>query len=316
MAHRKVFPLLYVNLSSEMLYIIEQRLQAQNIDAGKSSKVLNDILSTILNRKFLMDIFEPTTLWQHAAVKSLMEKIVHASIMRLGHQSFEKLYDLMVMAFKYQLFAAPGPESLLDITLRHLENLAPMTDDPEISLQVQHLQGLVINHYEKLSPWSWMQMRHLLLNYLHDYRTRVSIFLKKGLQSEAGFFYLDLEQPLPAGVQMPRLAENLPNRQPPYQLQIRCNDQQVQPLGSNLFNEPRKLRRRGGPIPSLDRLFLSAQQPPDEPDRNTPEESEPSTPSDFEALQVLLPPTPTVRDDLIQPENMATLLELFDQAAH
>ena len=107
--------------------------------------VLNDILSTILNRKFLMDIFEPTTLWQHAAVKSLMEKIVHASIMRLGHQSFEKLYDLMVMAFKYQLFAAPGPESLLDITLRHLENLAPMTDDPEISLQVQHLQGLVIN---------------------------------------------------------------------------------------------------------------------------------------------------------------------------
>ncbi len=73
------------------------------------------------------------------------------------------------------------------------------------------------------------------------------------------------------GAQMPRLAENLPNRQPPYQLQIRCNDQQVQPLGSNLFNEPRKLRRRGGPIPSLDRLFLSAQQPPDEPDRNTPE---------------------------------------------
>ena len=45
-------------------------------------------------------------------------------------------------------------------------------------------------------------MRHLLLNYLHDYRTRVSIFLKKGLQSEAGFFYLDLEQPLPAGVQV------------------------------------------------------------------------------------------------------------------
>lgn len=32
------FPVLYLNLGGELMYIIEQRLQAQNIDPDKSSK--------------------------------------------------------------------------------------------------------------------------------------------------------------------------------------------------------------------------------------------------------------------------------------
>ena len=97
----------------------------------------------MLNRKFVSDMFQPNPMWNASAVKSLMEKIVHASIMRLGHQSFEKLYDLMVMAFKYQLFSATCPQALMVITNKHLENLKPMTDDPEIILHIHYLQGLV-----------------------------------------------------------------------------------------------------------------------------------------------------------------------------
>ena len=32
------FPILYVNLSGEMLYILEQRLQAQNVEPEKSTR--------------------------------------------------------------------------------------------------------------------------------------------------------------------------------------------------------------------------------------------------------------------------------------
>ena len=38
MSHLLAIPFLYVNLSGEMIYIIEQRLQAQNVDAEKSSR--------------------------------------------------------------------------------------------------------------------------------------------------------------------------------------------------------------------------------------------------------------------------------------
>lgn len=34
----QAFPLLYLNLGGELLYIIEQRLQAQDISAEKSAK--------------------------------------------------------------------------------------------------------------------------------------------------------------------------------------------------------------------------------------------------------------------------------------
>ena len=47
------------------------------------------------------------------------------------------------MAFKYQLFSATCPQALMDITNKHLENLKPMTDDPEIILHIHYLQGLV-----------------------------------------------------------------------------------------------------------------------------------------------------------------------------
>lgn len=36
--HLQVFPILYLNLGGELMYIIEQRLQAQEITADKTAK--------------------------------------------------------------------------------------------------------------------------------------------------------------------------------------------------------------------------------------------------------------------------------------
>lgn len=36
--HLKAFPILYLNLGGEMMYIIEQRLQAQEITTDKTAK--------------------------------------------------------------------------------------------------------------------------------------------------------------------------------------------------------------------------------------------------------------------------------------
>ena len=46
-------PLLIINLGGEMSYILEQRLQAQNVIEDKSVKVLHEIISAMLNKTFL-----------------------------------------------------------------------------------------------------------------------------------------------------------------------------------------------------------------------------------------------------------------------
>jgi hypothetical protein len=69
--------LIVLNMGTEMVYILEQRLKAQNIPADKSKKVcdgnrhtlrtkahhisqvLNDVVKTMYSEKFLTELFKP-----------------------------------------------------------------------------------------------------------------------------------------------------------------------------------------------------------------------------------------------------------------
>ena len=108
-------------------------------------KVMNDIVSTMFNRRFIEEIFQKhqpihsrrvnsfviivfkifilsftfSALFKikealqnpsgHAkklttqVLKTMFDKLAHASIMRLNSNSMDKLYDLMTMAVKYQV---------------------------------------------------------------------------------------------------------------------------------------------------------------------------------------------------------------------
>jgi membrane protein CcdC involved in cytochrome C biogenesis len=41
-------------------------------------------------------------------------------VMRLNKQSMDKLYDLMIMMFKYQMLSCTAPDMLYAVTARHL----------------------------------------------------------------------------------------------------------------------------------------------------------------------------------------------------
>jgi hypothetical protein len=55
----QAMPFLFLNMGGEMAYILEQRLQAQNVGDEKSTKVLCDILAVMLSKSFLEELFEP-----------------------------------------------------------------------------------------------------------------------------------------------------------------------------------------------------------------------------------------------------------------
>lgn len=141
MTSQHAMPFLIVNLGGEMLYILEQRLQAQNIPQEKNNKgkkqfalmnlVLGDVCLAMYNSQFMTELMKPQELYSIASTREVFERLAHASIMRLSTASMDKvlwyhivkrfkLYDLMTMAFKYQLLACQEPRELFHITLNHV----------------------------------------------------------------------------------------------------------------------------------------------------------------------------------------------------
>ncbi|TKS82369.1 Protein OSCP1 [Collichthys lucidus] len=88
----RTLPLLFINLGGEMLYILDQRLRAQNIPADKAKKVMNDIITTMFNKKFLEELFKPQELYSKKALRTVFDRLAHASIMRLNQASMDKMY--------------------------------------------------------------------------------------------------------------------------------------------------------------------------------------------------------------------------------
>ena len=52
-------PLVIVNMGGEMVYILAQRLQAQNVPLDKSKRVLQDVIRTMYNKMFIEELFRP-----------------------------------------------------------------------------------------------------------------------------------------------------------------------------------------------------------------------------------------------------------------
>merc|ERR1719282_145332 len=52
-------PVLIVNMGGEMVYILEQRLQAQKIPDAKGQKVLHDVVRTMYYPRFIEELFKP-----------------------------------------------------------------------------------------------------------------------------------------------------------------------------------------------------------------------------------------------------------------
>ncbi|XP_007518099.1 protein OSCP1 isoform X1 [Erinaceus europaeus] len=200
----RTLPLLFLNLGGEMLYILDQRLRAQNIPGDKARKVLNDIVSTMFNRKFMEELFKPQELYSKKALRTVYDRLAHASIMRLNQASMDKLYDLMTMAFKYQVLLCPRPKDVLLITFNHLDAIKGfIQDSPTILHQVDEAFRQLVETYGNLSEGEFQLIRQTLLIFFQDLHIRVSIFLKDKVQNSNGRFVLPVSGPVPWGTEVP-----------------------------------------------------------------------------------------------------------------
>jgi hypothetical protein len=180
MAHHAM-PFLVVNYGAEMIFILDQRLQAQNISPEKSSKVLHDVIKAMFSPTFVDELLRPQPLYTPALTKEIFDRLAHSSIMRLSENSMDKLYDLMTMGCKYQYVTIRHPYELVEVTLNHLENVrASLTSDSEYLKGVESRMHTLM---ASLTVGTLADCRLALLNFFQSKRVKVSLFLQEGMQN-------------------------------------------------------------------------------------------------------------------------------------
>ncbi|KFV75022.1 Protein OSCP1, partial [Dryobates pubescens] len=169
-------------------------------------RVMNDIITTMFNKKFMEELFKPQELYSKKALRTVYDRLAHASIMRLNQASMDKLYDLMTMAFKYQVLLCPRPKDILLVTFNHLDAIKDFIQDaPGILNQVDETFRQLIDTYCGLSAGEFQLIRQTLLVFFQDMHIRVSIFLKDKVQNSNGRFVLPISGPVPWGTEVPGL---------------------------------------------------------------------------------------------------------------
>lgn len=185
-------PMVVINMGGEMVYILEQRLSAQNIPREKSNKVLVDVIRTMYSAKFITELFKPQDIYSNTATRAIFDRLAHSSIMRLNESSMEKLYDLMTMGFKYQMMSCSSPDQLLPVTLNHLNAIKQIVQNtPAVLELVDDTIDKTLRTYGGLNMGEFHLLKQLLASFFQDRRVKVSLFLQTGLQTPNGHICLN-----------------------------------------------------------------------------------------------------------------------------
>ena len=197
------FQLLYLNLGGELLYVLRQRLAAQQVSTEKVRQVLEHIISYFVSsRHFWLQTFlsSDERVLRQDSLKQCLQSVVSASpIMKLTHGSYEKLYELIVAVFKWQLMMSPLPSSLMHVSMRHVSGMldAAVTVGPGLRHVVQGMQLSLQNQLSGLNQYQWSVLRQVLLSqFFAGVHTRVSILVRQQKQVlETGHFVVLLPSP-------------------------------------------------------------------------------------------------------------------------
>ena len=74
-----VMPLLIISMGGEMIYILEQRLDAQKISSQKGQKVLHDVVKSMFFPRFIQELFRPQEVFSLASTRQIFDRLAHSS---------------------------------------------------------------------------------------------------------------------------------------------------------------------------------------------------------------------------------------------
>jgi Organic solute transport protein 1 len=198
-------PLLILNMGCEMIYVLEQRLRAQEISVQRARRVLLDIVNVMLSPSFVDELFIPQEICSFGEAKGVCEKLAHCSIMKLNYTSMQKLYDLVSMGFKHQMVSVAEPRQILQVTLNHLGTVQALLGLQGGGGPVDFggLSKRLLDTYGPFSQGQWWGLKRALDGFFQDRRTKISPLLHEGMQYSDGGMVIAIEGALPKGTDPP-----------------------------------------------------------------------------------------------------------------
>ncbi|XP_073846302.1 organic solute carrier partner 1 [Musca autumnalis] len=190
---------LIVNLGCEMLFVIDQRLQAQKIAKEKSIQVLHDVTSVLLEPKFLNSLIAGSTTaggqcLTEESCKFMLKDIATCSLMRLDDVSMGKLWNLMTMIYKWQLFHTKYQYQLMDITFRHLAGVNQLYPNEKHSQIVDRAKNTLLDFWNSCTDEEQNNIYYTNKLWLEVFHTKISLLIRLGFQAMDGSFFVDVDQ--------------------------------------------------------------------------------------------------------------------------
>jgi len=189
----------YLNLGCEMIFILDQRLRDAKIGSEKKQKVLEAIWDNFTADE---EFYRINT----NDFKAQFSRIAQSSIMKLNEVSMSKLFDLMIMALKYQTFHSHHPDEMYIVLLNHFHDAHAVYST--ISNQYQHeikifFATRVETIFKSIPTYKWLLMRRTILNDYQNSKIRISMFLRQKLQNEDSSFKILPQKRLSMGFSNP-----------------------------------------------------------------------------------------------------------------
>lgn len=202
MASHMAMPIVIVNLGGEMMYVLRQRLEAQQIPQDKARQVLDEVIGAMFNEAFIKELFKPSPTYTFEATKHIFQKLAHCSIMKLNETSMSKLYDLMTMVFKFQIVSSRSPRDIVDISLQHIDQLRSMVSESLTPL-LDNCAKRIQTQYGGMSSGQIWVLRQTLLEFLKGRNVKISLLLQENFQARNGRFFIDLNGSCPEETPVP-----------------------------------------------------------------------------------------------------------------
>jgi len=227
MTSQHAMPLIIANLGVEMIYVLNQRLEAQKVPKEKHDKgtttrfdptcarslnkhqtVLDDIVCAMFAKTFVNEFMIPQDPYSGTQVHELFKKVAHASIMKLNDHSMLKLFELMIMTFKYQFMRCTQPEDILNVTSTHFKGIRKILVPDSVSIAlVKSVEKRVQECYENLTISDWQDLKETLYAFFYDRRVRISILLKSKEQNSDGTMSLRFDGPVSERTEFPGIVK-------------------------------------------------------------------------------------------------------------
>jgi hypothetical protein len=134
-----------------------------------------------------MESFENTMLSSSQAKVMLME-LACSSVMRLDNTSMDKLQDLMVMIYKWQMFLLNIPEDLLNLTMKHLDCIGKIYPDLKKMVLIDEAKQTILNHWDSLDEDHKYVVARIINKWLSPFSTKISLLIRAKLQNGDGTF--------------------------------------------------------------------------------------------------------------------------------